>query len=144
MTIQDILQQKREQPVLVRPTETVLSIVRLMREKHVSAVIVEDDHLQPASIFTERDLGKAIAKHGAGALSMAVGPLSSAPLVTCSPSERLEVALATMTLANVRHLVVLDGTALAGVVSIVDLVRQRLQDKEFEARVLLDLSRLHS
>lgn len=144
MTIHEILQHKREHPVLVRPTETVLSITRLMREKHVSAVIVEDDHLRPASIFTERDLGKAVAKHGAGALSMAVGPLSSAPLVTCSPAERLETALATMTLANVRHLVVLDGETLAGVVSIVDLVRQRLQDKEFEAQVLLDLSRRHS
>lgn len=143
MTIQDILNLKREQPVLVRPTETVLSVTRQLRERHASAVIVEDDHLRPASIFTERDLGKAVARHGAGALSMAVGPLSSAPLVTCHPGERIEVALATMTLANVRHLVVMADGNLAGIISIVDLVRQRLQDKEFEAQVLLDLSRMH-
>lgn len=143
MTIQDILQQKGEQPVLVRPTETILSVTRLMRERHASAVIVEDDHLRPASIFTERDLGKAVARHGADALSMAVGPLSTAPLVTCNARERVEAALSIMTLANVRHLVVLADGALVGVVSIVDLVRQRLQDKEFEARVLLDLARMH-
>lgn len=144
MTIQAILRQKGEQPVLVRPTETVLSITRLMRERGVSAVIVEDHHLRPAAIFTDRDLGRAVAQHGATALSMAVGPLSSAPLVTCHPSDKVEVALAAMTMAHVRHLAVIEEGRLAGVVGIVDLVRQRLQDKEFEAQVLLDLSRLHA
>lgn len=143
MTVQDILQHKSEPVVLVRPTEPLLSVVRAMHERNVSAIIVEDDHLQPAAIFTARDLTRATAKHGASALSMPVGPLSSAPLVTCRPEDRIESALATMTLGHVLHLVVMGDGKLLGIISIVDLVRQRLRDKEFEAQVLLDLSRMH-
>lgn len=143
MSVQDILQKKAEQSALVRPTESVLSVVRMMYERGISAVIVEDDHLRPAAIFTERDFTEAAAKHGAAVLSMAVGPLATAPLVTCQPDERVDAALTTMSLAHLRHLPVMSDGTLHGIVTMVDLVRQRLQDKEFEAQVLLDLSRRH-
>jgi CBS domain-containing protein len=135
MTILDILRHNGEHPVLVRPTETVLSTVRLMNERGVSAVIVEDDHLRPAAIFTERDFARAVAKFGAPALSLPVGPLSNAPLITCRAEDRIE--------AKIRHLPVMQDGQLVAVVNIGDLARQRLRDKELEAEVLLELSRRH-
>ena len=144
MTVQDILQHKDARPVLVRPTDTLLATVRLMNEKSVSAVIVEDDHLRPNAIFTERDFARAVAKYGAPALALPIGPLSSAPLITCEPSERVDAALTQMTRSKIRHLAVTQNGELLGLISIGDLARHRLREKELEANVLLDLSRRHA
>jgi CBS domain-containing protein len=144
MTIQDILHRKGRQVVTARPTETVLATVRMLTEKRIGAVIVEDEHLRPAGIFTERDFAKAVAKHGQDALAMPIGRLMSAPIIACRPSDRVETAMATMTRAKIRHLPVMADGELLGIVSIGDLVRQRLEDKELEAGVLLDLSRMRA
>jgi CBS domain-containing protein len=144
MTIQDILHRKGRQVVTARPTETVLATVRMLTEKRIGAVIVEDAHLRPAGIFTERDFAKAVAHHGADALAMPIGGLMSAPIISCRPADRVETAMATMTRAKIRHLPVIAEGQLLGIVSIGDLVRQRLEEKELEAGVLLDLSRLRA
>jgi CBS domain-containing protein len=81
MTIQDILQRKGRQVVTARPTETVLATVRMLTERRIGAVIVEDEHMRPAGIFTERDFAKAVAKHGAEALAMPIGKLMSASVI---------------------------------------------------------------
>jgi CBS domain-containing protein len=142
MTIQDILHRKGRQVVSARRTETVLATVRVMTERRIGAVIVEDDHLRPAGIFTERDFAKAVAKHGQDALAMSIGTLMSTPIISCRPSDRVETAMAVMTRAKIRHLPVIADKELLGIVSIGDLVRQRLEEKELEAGVLLDLSRM--
>ena len=144
MTIQDILSRKGRQVVTVRPTETVLATVRTLTEKRIGAVIVEDDHLKPAGIFTERDFAKAVSAHGASALDMHIGKLMSSPIISVVPSDTVEHAMALMTRAKIRHLPVMRDGALLGLVSIGDLVRQRLQDKELEAGVLLDLARIRA
>jgi CBS domain-containing protein len=144
MTIQDILHRKGGQVVTARPTQTVLDTVRMLTEKRIGAVIVEDDHLRPAGIFTERDFAKAISAHGASALAMPIGKLMSAPIITCRATDTVESGMALMTRAKIRHLPVMEGSKLIGIVSIGDLVRQRLEDKELEAGVLLDLSRMRA
>jgi CBS domain-containing protein len=144
MTIQHILNRKGGQVVLARPTEAVLDTVRTLMEKRIGAVIVEDDHLRPAGIFTKRDFAKAVAKHGATALTMPIGKLMSTPIISCRPSDRVEKAMATMTRAKIRHLPVIGDGQLLGIISIRDLVRQRLEDKELEAGVLLDLARMRA
>ncbi|MFL5280235.1 MAG: CBS domain-containing protein, partial [Rhodopila sp.] len=65
-------------------------------------------------------------------------------VITCRPDDRVETALGAMTLAKIRHLPVVDGGKLAGIVSIGDLVKHRLDEKALEANVLLDISRLHA
>jgi CBS domain-containing protein len=142
VTIQDILHRKGRQVVTSRPKETLLATIRMLTEKRIGAVIVEDDHLRPAGIFTERDFAKAVAKHGESALTMPIGKLMSAPIISCRPSDTVESAMALMTRAKIRHLPVMGDGALLGIVSIGDLVRQRLEDKELEAGVLLDLARM--
>ena len=144
MTVQDILHRKGRQVVTARQTETVLATVRQLTEKRIGAVIVEDDHLKPAGIFTERDFAKAVSKHGESALTMPIGKLMSSPIISVVPSDTVEHAMSLMTRAKIRHLPVMADGALLGLVSIGDLVRQRLEDKELEAGVLLDLSRMHA
>ena len=144
MTIQDILHRKGRQVVTARPTETVLSTVRTLTEKRIGAVIVEDEHLRPAGIFTERDFAKAVSTQGADALAMPISRFMSAPIISCRPTDRVETAMATMTRAKIRHLPVMSDGSLLGIVSIGDLVRQRLEEKELEAGVLLDLSRMRA
>ncbi len=144
MTVQDILHRKGRQVVTARPTATVLEAVRMLTEKRIGALIVEDDHLRPAGIFTERDFAKAVSAHGESALTMAIVKLMSAPIISCRPSDSVERAMALMTRAKIRHLPVMADRALLGIVSIGDLVFQRLQDKELEAGVLLDLNRMRA
>ena len=144
MTIQDILHRKGRQVVTSRPTETLLATIRLLTEKRIGAVIVEDDHLRPGGIFTERDFAKAVAAHGESALAMPIGKLMSTPIISCRPSDSVESAMTLMTRAKIRHLPVMGDGELLGIVSIGDLVRQRLEDKELEAGVLLDLTRMRA
>ena len=68
----------------------------------------------------------------------------SAPVVTCRPTDRVETAMAAMTMAKIRHLPVVDNGQLVGIVSIGDLVKHRLDEKALEANVLLDIARLHA
>jgi CBS domain-containing protein len=68
----------------------------------------------------------------------------STPMLTCRSSDRIDAVLATMTIARVRHLPVIEDDELKGIVSIGDLVKHRLDEKELEASVLLDISRMRA
>jgi CBS domain-containing protein len=68
----------------------------------------------------------------------------STPVITCRAGDRVDAVLATMTTSRIRHVPVVDGKELKGIVSIGDLVKHRLDEKELEASVLLDLSRMHA
>jgi len=65
-------------------------------------------------------------------------------VIICSPSDRVDAALARMTMNRIRHLPVIDNGQLAGMISIGDLVHHRLDEKELEAGVLLDITRMHA
>jgi CBS domain-containing protein len=85
-----------------------------------------------------------VADHGAAALSLPVEKHMSAGVVTCGPGDRVETVLAAMTMAKIRHVPVINGDHLVGIVSIGDLVKHRLDEKALEANVLLDIVRLHA
>ena len=70
--------------------------------------------------------------------------LMSSPIISCRTSDRIDAALAAMTVARIRHLPVIDDGNLKGIVSIGDLVKQRLDEKELEANVLLEISRMRA
>ncbi len=144
MSISEVLHGKGHHVVKVRTTETVQSVVRKLADQRIGAVVVEDQWMRHAGIFSERDFLNAIAEHGAQALNFTVDKLMSAPIVTCSPTDKVETAMAAMTMAKIRHLPVLENGHLVGIVSIGDLVKHRLDEKALEANVLLDIARLHA
>jgi CBS domain-containing protein len=133
MSISDVLHGKGHHVVKVRTTDTVQTAVRKLADERIGALVVEDQWMRTAGIFSERDFVNAVAEHGPEALTFTVDKLMSAPAVTCGPKDRVETAMAAMTMAKIRHLPVVDNGQLIGIVSIGDLVKNRLDQIEYEA-----------
>jgi CBS domain-containing protein len=144
MLISDVLHGKGREVVKVQATDTVHSAVRKLAAHNIGALVVEDRWMKLVGIFSERDFVNAIADHGAEALEQQVLTLMSAPIVSCRSGDRIDAALATMTVSRIRHLPVIDSGVLKGIVSIGDLVKHRLDEKELEANVLLEISRMRA
>ena len=142
MLISDVLRTKGHNVVKIHPEDSVELAVRKLAEHRIGALVVEDSWMKPVGIFSERDFINAIARSGAAILGFEVQQLMSSPIISCKGSDRVDAVLATMTTARIRHLPVIDGNELKGIVSIGDLVKHRLDEKELEASVLLDISRM--
>jgi CBS domain-containing protein len=144
MFIADVLRTKGHDVVRIHPTDSVELAVRKLSEHRIGALVVEDRWMKPVGIFSERDFINATAQEGAAVLGYQVRQLMTSPVMSCRSSDRVDAALAAMTLARFRHLPVIDNDELKGIVSIGDLVKHRLDEKELEANVLLDISRMHA
>ena len=143
MLISDVLQTKGRKVVTIRPDQTVKDAVERLAEHRIGALVVEDQ-LKPVGIFSERDLVNRLAKSGARAYEFEVRELMSTPVISGSPTDTIDQTLALMTARRIRHLPILVGGELVGIVSLGDLVKHRMEAKELEANVLLDLSRMRS
>jgi CBS domain-containing protein len=141
MRIAEVLHHKGKEVATVRTTETVEAAVRKLAQRRIGAVLVTDRWGKLAGIFSERDVIYALAKHGAAAMAFEIHELMTTPVTTCSPDDRVDEMMAMMSLHRIRHLPVLQDGEIAGIVSIGDLIKDRLIEKEQEANVLLDLSR---
>lgn len=144
MLIADVLRVKGRNVVKVTASDSVRNAVHLLAANRIGAVVVEDQRMHLVGVFSERDFINAVASRGALALQMQVHELMSTPIIGCRSTERIDAALATMTLAKICHLPVIDDEQLSGIVSIGDLVKHRLDEKELEANVLLDLARMRA
>ncbi|HUN43221.1 MAG TPA: CBS domain-containing protein [Acetobacteraceae bacterium] len=144
MLISEILRRKGHAVEFVHATDSVADAVRKLADRKIGALVVEDQWMKWVGIFSERDFVNAIADHGAAALNLKVEALMTSPIVSCHSTDRVDAALAVMTVARIRHLPVIDNGELKGIVSIGDLVKYRLDEKELEANVLLELSRMRA
>ena len=144
MFISDVLRAKGLHVERINPTDSVELAVRKLAEHRIGALVVEDRWMKPVGVFSERDFINAVARDGAAVLGFQVQQLMSTPMLTCRPSDRIDAMLATMTMARIRHLPVIEENELKGIVSIGDLVKHRLDAKELEASVLRDISRMRA
>ena len=144
MFISDVLRTKGHHVIRIHPTDNVATAVHKLAQHRIGALVVEDKWMKPIGIFSERDFINATAQDGAEVLGYEVRQLMTSPVMSCRSSDRVDAALAAMTLARFRHLPVIDNGELKGIVSIGDLVKHRLDEKELEANVLLDISRMHA
>ncbi|NWK98421.1 histidine kinase [Sphingobium lactosutens] len=137
MSIATILQGKGREVIHVKPTDSVLSAVKLLADKRIGCLpVVEDGAV--LGIFSERDLLYRVASDGADALNHTVGEVMTAPAITIDDQTPVLHGLSLMTKRRVRHLpVVIDGK-LAGLISIGDLVKFRIDTIESEAASLRD------
>jgi CBS domain-containing protein len=137
MTIAAILQGKGRDVIHVKPTDSVLSAVQLLANKRIGCLpVVEDGEV--LGIFSERDLLYRVASDGAEALNHTVGEVMTAPAITIDDRTPVLHGLSLMTKRRIRHLpVVIDGK-LAGLISIGDLVKFRIDTIESEAASLRD------
>ena len=142
MLISNVLVTKGHHVITVRTDDSVGLAVRKLAEHRIGALVVEDQWMKPVGIFSERDFIGAVARDGAAVLGFEVRQLMSSPIISCRASDRIDAVLATMTRARIRHLPVIEEGELKAIVSIGDLVKHRLEEKELEANVLLELSRM--
>ncbi len=126
MLVGDILRKKTGRVATVRMNETVAIAAQLMRSGNISALVVKDvvrtEGNTAAGTFTERDVVRAIAEHGAAGASLKVSQLISVQeLVSCSSTDTVEHVRHLMNRHHIRHLPVIDNYSLVGVVSMQDI-----------------------
>lgn len=140
MRIREILDKKGRDVMTVRPTETVAALSHRLRMARVGALIVSNDGRDVAGIVSERDVVGAIAEHGAEALHVQVAGIMTTRVRTCVEQDKISTIARQMTEHRVRHIPVVDGNRLVGVVSIGDIVKHRIEEMELEAGVLRDMA----
>ena len=126
MQVGDVLRKKNHRVVTIRMNETVGTAAQLMRASNISALVVKDvvrtEGNTAVGMFTERDVVRAIAQHGAAGVNLKVAQLISVQrLVSCSSSDTLEHVRHLMNVNHIRHLPVIDNFSLTGVISMRDI-----------------------
>ena len=144
MLISDVLRTKGSNVVKIRAEDSIGAAVGKLAEHRIGALVVEDQWMRLVGIFSERDFINASTREGAAALGLNVQEWMSKRIISCRSSDRVDSVLATMTNVRIRHLPVIDNGELKGIVSIGDLVKYRLDEKELEAAVLLEISRMRA
>lgn len=132
MTVAAILKQKGYGVASVRPDMTVTAVARLLAARRIGAVVVQDGTGRLLGILSERDIVAAIAANGAHALDMAAEQLMTRAVQTATPRTTVEQAMEIMTAGRFRHLPVIEHGALAGIVSIGDIVKARMSQQDHE------------
>jgi len=136
MFIAGILRGKGSQVFSIGPTENLASVARTLSEHRIGAVLVRDEAGAVLGIISERDIVRALAARGEGALKEPCATLMTRDLHTVTPRDTIVGALGMMTDRRVRHLPVMEDGRLAGMVSIGDLVKARIGEVEEEAESL--------
>lgn len=128
MLVCQILKGKSPEVISVTPDQTMVEVLRLFRDNNIGFVIVGRVPGECLGTVSERDCCNAIARHGTEAPLMRVSDIMNLSVPTCSMQDLLPVAMAIMTERRTRHVLVMDGDALAGIVSIGDVVKHRLEE----------------
>ena len=136
MSVESILKAKGTHVETTRPDTTLYTIVWDLKLKGIGALVVSEDGTSVLGLISERDIVRGLAEHGATILSLPVSKLVTSPVVTCTPRESITAVMARMTRHRVRHLPVVEGGKLCGIVSIGDVVKHRLDELELEANIL--------
>jgi CBS domain-containing protein len=135
--IDQILASKGADVMTISPGASVVEAVATLREHNIGALVVCTDDGALAGILSERDVVRGLAD-GAGVLDRTVGDLMTTDLATCDLRAAIEDLMRLMTERRIRHVPVLDGGSLAGIVSIGDVVKARMGELEAEASTLHD------
>jgi len=131
-----VLEQKGHKVVTVKPRDTIATLVKVLSANRIGAVPVVDEEERLVGIISERDVVNGMAQHGDVVMGLPVERLMTTMVRTCSPEDAIVELMEIMTLQRIRHLPVVREGALEGIVSIGDVVKQRLQEAHFELEEL--------
>ena len=138
MNVSTILKHKGSD-VLTRSPETTLSeIAHVLNEHKIGSVVILDAGEEVCGIVSERDIVSAIAKKGGEVLEEPVTVCMTKKVFTCTKEDTLEKLMGEMTKHHFRHLPVIEDGKLVGLVSIGDVVKQRISETEMEAAAMRD------
>lgn len=133
MLVSQILKTKGDLVFTASPQETVGAAAALLHTRKVGAMVVIDDQEAVVGILSERDVVRVIAKEGAGALTKPIASCMTVNVVFAQPDETVDALLERMTDRRIRHLPVVRGGRLAGIISIGDLVKYKISETQAEA-----------
>lgn len=135
MSVAEILHKKGRKVISVPPTTPVMEAVGRMRREKVGALVISSDGHSIQGIMSERDVLNNLASEGAALLDRRVEEIMTRRVEVCSPDDDTKGIMATMTRRRFRHMPVVDENGLCGMISIGDIVKQRLEEAEIEANV---------
>jgi CBS domain-containing protein len=130
--VSDVLKEKGHHVVTVGPEQTVASVARILTQNRIGAAPVTEQPGRLAGIISERDIIRGISEHGDSALTLPAASLMTREVRTCSPTDAIVELMEVMTNQRIRHLPVLQDGSLQGIISIGDVVKQRLAEAQFE------------
>jgi CBS domain-containing protein len=134
--VEGLLSSKGDSVVTVPPTATVTEVLDTLAEHSVGALVVSGDGARVDGIVSERDIVRSLAEHGGALLDHEVATIMTREVVTCEPQTTVDELSTFMTERRIRHLPVIVDGRLAGIVSIGDVVKDRIKDLETEAQTL--------
>ena len=131
-TVAAILKHKGNQVTTVNPTATIAQVVDMLAALRIGAVLVIDHTDQLLGMVGEREIMSAIAANGARTLEMTAGQVMTRNLQVAHPATTVAEAMTMMTIGRSRHVPVMDQDVLVGLISIGDVVKARIMEKESE------------
>jgi CBS domain-containing protein len=132
MTVARIINEKGRDVVTIAPDTSVAEIAAILSEKRIGAVLVMEEGAI-RGIVSERDLVRALARYGSEAMRKLASECMTERVIICRPEDTVNDVMEKMTSGRFRHLPVVENGKLAGIVSIGDVVKRRIEDVQREA-----------
>ena len=136
MKVQNILEYKGGRVLTTTAEQSIGDIVSLLRREKIGAVVVCDDEGNVVGLISERDIINGLADYGSAVLTSEVGTLMATNVLSCKTSDNIVDLMATMTERRIRHIPVIENGELKGIISIGDVVKNRIAETEHEAELL--------
>ena len=138
MLVKQIFKLKDDRIITVQPGDTVATATEILKRENIGALMVSGADGELAGILSERDIVRAMPKHGPDLFALTVEQLMTREVITCSSEDRVHDLMKKMTAGRFRHMPVVEGGTLVGIISIGDLVKSRLEELETETSQLRD------
>ncbi len=137
MLVQQILKTKSDDGVVtVQPGSTIGDVAKLLASRKIGAVVVSPDGKAVRGIVSERDIVRDLGNRGPSGLSDRVDTVMTSEIVTCTRDESSDSVLGKMTKGRFRHMPVMEGDDMVGLISIGDVVKAQLSKLEMEKEAL--------
>ncbi len=136
MILEQLLKDKGGQVYSIAESATLKECAELLDKRRVGAMVILNEGGGVIGVISERDIVRNIARIGAAALVCTVGDVMTRSVVTAKPGDSIESAMAMMTDRRIRHLPIVEGARMMGVVSIGDLVKWRIAEADAEVSAI--------
>ena len=141
MNVKTILAAKGGDVISIEPTATLAAAAQLLSKHRIGAVVILGPGGRLSGILSERDIVRSLAEHGTEALALPVGQVMTRNVLTCGEDDTIADIMEQMTTRKFRHMPVLTQGKLVGLVSIGDVVKQRVGEIEQETEAMRDYIR---
>jgi CBS domain-containing protein len=137
-TVKTILSEKGSEVVTISPTATLDDAIAILGQHRIGALVVLGADQRLIGILSERDIIRVLAERGAGALKEPLAQTMTRIVVTCGEADTVSAVMEQMTHGRFRHVPVVEQDRLIGIISIGDVVKQRLGEMARESEALRD------